>query len=51
MGELSDEGTGATSYGSAMVPLPADYTPGDFDVLVGRGKACRTWKGKVATRE
>ena len=34
------------NYGSAMIPLGADYKPGEDDVLVGRGKMCRNWQGE-----
>jgi hypothetical protein len=42
------EGGGETrSYGSAMVPLPDSFSPGEYDVIVGRGKAARNWSGEL----
>ena len=34
----SVKGHGAAA--KEMVPLPADFVPGEFDVLIGRGKVC-----------
>jgi hypothetical protein len=41
-----DDGSGTRNYGSAMIPLGDDFEPGEDDVLVGRGKICRTWEGE-----
>jgi hypothetical protein len=34
-----------------MVAMPSDFAPGPFDVLCGRGRACKTAAGNLAYRD
>jgi hypothetical protein len=34
-----------------MVAMPSDFVPGPFDVLCGRGRACKTAAGNLAYRD
>lgn len=49
LGEGSQEDVGSTrSSGShgAMIPLSERFKPGEYDVMVGRGKICRNHPGE-----